>query len=339
MVDEFRVALPEIVVPGAAGGLQQVDGLGAVEVDLAVPPVLVATAGAEAGGVRGPVWVGLVVAQAHFPGDDIDADAADAGGGAREILVHEVLAEAERLEDLGAVVALHRGDAHLGHDLDDALVDCLDVFHLGLGRVALEHPLAQLVVDGLEGQVGIHGAGAVANEGAVVVYLAGLPGLQHETDLLAGAGPQQVVLDRGDAEQGGNGRVRGVVAPVREDQDVVALGDGLAAGAAQVLDGLAQALAAGLSLEQHGQGDGVEAARAGTAVQAADLLELAVQQDGRGQLKVQGRRGHGLQQVALRADGGVHGQHDALAVRVHRGIGDLREELLEVVVEQLGVLR
>ena len=54
---------------------------------------------------------------------------------------------------------------------------------------------------------------------------------------------------------------------------------------------------------------------------------------------MQGRLGHGLQQVALWADGGVHGQHDALAVGVHRGIGDLGEELLEVVVEQLGVLR
>ena len=339
VVDDLGVALPELVVAAAAGGLQQVDGLGAVEVDLAVPPVLVAAAGAEARGVGGPVGVGLVVAQADFPGDDIDADAADAGGGAREILVHEVLTEAQGLKNLGAVVALHRGDAHLGHDLHDALVDGLDELHLSLGRFALEHALAQLVVDGLEGQVGVHGAGAVANEGAEVVHLTGLAGLQYETDLLAGASPQQVVLDRRNAQQGRDGRIRGVVAPVREDQDVVALGDGLAAGAAQVLDGLAQALAAGLSLEQHRQGDGVEAARARTAIQAANLFQLAVEQHGRGQLKVQGGLGHGLQQVAFRPDGRVHGQHDALAVGVHWGVGDLRKELLEVVVEQLGVLR
>jgi hypothetical protein len=31
------------------------------------------------------------------------------------------LVEADRLEDLGAAVALDRRDAHLGHHLDDAL--------------------------------------------------------------------------------------------------------------------------------------------------------------------------------------------------------------------------
>ena len=44
-----------------------------------------------------------------------------------EVAVDDFLVEADRLEDLGAAVALDGGDAHLGHHLEDALVDRLDV--------------------------------------------------------------------------------------------------------------------------------------------------------------------------------------------------------------------
>ena len=41
--------------------------------------------------------------------------------GAREVFVDDVLAQADGFEHLRAVIALHGGDAHLGHDLHDAL--------------------------------------------------------------------------------------------------------------------------------------------------------------------------------------------------------------------------
>jgi len=75
--------------------------------------------------------IGAVLAHLRFPGDDIDADAADAGGRPGEVLVHEVLAESERLEDLGSVVALDGADAHLRDDFEDALGDRLAVLLLG----------------------------------------------------------------------------------------------------------------------------------------------------------------------------------------------------------------
>jgi len=51
-----------------------------------------------------------LVAHPRLLRDDVDADAADPGGGPGEVLVHEVLREPHRLEDLGAVVALDRRD-------------------------------------------------------------------------------------------------------------------------------------------------------------------------------------------------------------------------------------
>ena len=108
------------------------DGLRGVEVVLAVAPVLVAPAGPERRVEDGALRIGPVVAEAHLAGDRVDPDAADPRRRPGEVLVDEVLREAERLEDLRAVVALDRGDPHLGDDLHEPLVHRLDVALLGL---------------------------------------------------------------------------------------------------------------------------------------------------------------------------------------------------------------
>jgi hypothetical protein len=70
-------------------------------------------------------------------------------------VVDDILAEAEGLEDLGAAVGLDGGDAHLRHDLDDALGGGLH--EVLAGRLVVdagEQALADHVVDRLEGDVG-----------------------------------------------------------------------------------------------------------------------------------------------------------------------------------------
>ena len=62
----------------------------------------------------------------HFLRDHVEADAADARGRPGEVLVDDVLAEADGFEDLRAVIALDGRDAHLRHHLDDALGRGLD---------------------------------------------------------------------------------------------------------------------------------------------------------------------------------------------------------------------
>jgi hypothetical protein len=73
------------------------------------------------------VAIGRRVAPHGFLGDLLDAHALDRRGGAGEVLVHEGGAEADRVEDLRAAIGLIGRDAHLGHDLEDALADRLDV--------------------------------------------------------------------------------------------------------------------------------------------------------------------------------------------------------------------
>ena len=72
-------------------------------------------------------------------GDLLQADAFDGGGGAGEIFLDEVGGQADRVEDLRAAIGLVGRDAHLGHHLQHALADRLDVVLLhfvGLQRQA-----------------------------------------------------------------------------------------------------------------------------------------------------------------------------------------------------------
>ena len=69
----------------------------------------------------GRVGMGDGVAGRHLGGQLVEADAAEADDGAGEVLVDQLLAEADGLEDLGAGVGGDGGDAHLRHHLEHAL--------------------------------------------------------------------------------------------------------------------------------------------------------------------------------------------------------------------------
>src|SRR5690606_4150856 len=120
-------------------------------------------------------------------GDDLEPNAADAAGGAGEVLVDQLATEANRLEDLGAAVALHRADAHLGGDLQNRLVGGLDVVLLGLfeGKVLRQKPVAMQIAEGFEGEVRVDRASAVAEQQAEMMRFARFAGLDDQARLRA----------------------------------------------------------------------------------------------------------------------------------------------------------
>ena len=71
--------------------------------------------------------------------------ALNAGVGAGEVFVDEVLAQADGVENLRAAIGLIGRDAHLGHHLEQAFVDRLDV---ALDDFLLVELLRQLVLHG-----------------------------------------------------------------------------------------------------------------------------------------------------------------------------------------------
>ena len=335
VVNAAGVGLEDVVAAFTRGVLQPEDGLRVEQVRFAVAAPLVFAA-AEQGLVRqfdAVLGVGHPVPGQDFGGDDVEADAAELGVRAGEVLVHEVLAEAEGFEGLGTRVGGHGGDAHLGHDLQDALAEALDQVVDAVLR-GDPHDVAggDELFHGFHGQVRVHGGGAVADEHGDVVRLADVAGLHHEGGLGAVGAAQQVVVHGADEQQGRDRRPLGVRVAVREhdvlDAAVDGAGDLLADFGEPGAEGVLAAFGAVESADLHGDLVAVG------ALDVRDLGELVVVDHGERQRDLRLADLLGVQQVAVRADRARQGRDELFADGVQRRVGDLREGLHEVVEEQ-----
>ena len=156
VVDQRGILLEDLVIAVAAGRLQRVNGFRIEQVKLAVLAPLVMAAGVEHMAVDLAVGKGQLMPGLHFPGDDVQADAADARRGAGEVLFNHRRMQADGFENLRAAIALDGRDAHLGSDLDHALDGGLDEILAGVLVLDVgEQTLADHVVERFEGEVGI----------------------------------------------------------------------------------------------------------------------------------------------------------------------------------------
>ena len=330
-VDEGRVLLEDHVLLRAGSVLELEDRVGVEEVVLPVPAPLVLAAPVQLGLADGPLGEGALVAEEGLARHHVQADPADARGRPGEVAVHEVLGETDGLEDLGGAIRLDGGDAHLRDDLEHALVQGLDV--VLDRRLVIEggqDALADHVVERLEGEIGIDGPRPVAEEQGHVVDLAGLARLDDEANLHPLALADQVVMHARGGEEGRDGRPFSAHPAIRDDEVAVARVHGPGRAPAQLLHGGGEAVGAIGDAEEHGDGGRLEARQ----VDVADARQLGVVEDGRPQLDLPAGLGGGLEQVALGPDARGDLGHQLLADAVEGRIGHLREQLLEVVVEQ-----
>src|SRR5690606_27067620 len=112
--------------PGGVLELEDRLGVEQVVLALATPLVLAADLEDPVGPRARTVEVGTAVAAGDLLGQLVEADPAEAAGGAGEAPVDQLGPEADRLEDLGPGVGRGGRDAHLGHHLQDALARRLD---------------------------------------------------------------------------------------------------------------------------------------------------------------------------------------------------------------------
>jgi hypothetical protein len=158
--------------------------------------------------LAGGVGAGVVVER--LAGDLLEPHAADPRRGLLEVAVDERLAQADRLEDLRPAVALEGADAHLGHHLDDPLLDRLAVAIDGVGVVdpRLDHPLVIMSSSVSNATYGLIVPGPVAEEEGEVMDLRGVAALDDQP----GAGPQaladEVVVQAAQASSEGIGASR-----------------------------------------------------------------------------------------------------------------------------------
>src|SRR5437870_4428692 len=102
------------------------------------------------------IWVGSSMTFLSLSSDHVEANARNLRRSPGEVFIDDVLIEPDRFEDLSAAIALGRGDAHLGHDFQQAFVKGFDIV---LDRMIViragKLPLANEIIESFESQVRI----------------------------------------------------------------------------------------------------------------------------------------------------------------------------------------
>ena len=128
VVRKFPVFPFVIVANGGAEGLER---LRVPEVVFSALPALVLAARIQPAFLPGVLRGALVAFRSYF----LQPDAAHAADGAREEFVNQFPVQPHGLEQLGGAVAAQGGNAHLGHDFKQPLVNGVDVVAGGLHHV------------------------------------------------------------------------------------------------------------------------------------------------------------------------------------------------------------
>ena len=331
VVHERGVFLEGREVAGADGFLERVDRLRVEKMLLAVATPLVVAAGVECWIHHFAERVGAAVAAEKLLANLLEADALDARGGPAEILVHNLVIEADGFENLRAAVALNGGNAHLGHGLDDALHSGLDeIFYRLFVIHAGEHSLTDHVVERLEGEVGVDGADAVAEQEGEVMHFARFSGFQNDCRLRAGAVADEVVVQAGHRQKRGDGDMVFIHSTVAQDEDVLPCGEGLVGIGAKGFHSLGKSSGTDGGFEKDRDGHGTES----LGIHMPDLLEGGIVDDRLVELDHAATLRSRFEEVPFGTQHRGGRRDDFLADRVDRRVGDLREELLEVIVEK-----
>ena len=231
------------------------------------------------------------------------------------------------------MVALHRGDAHLGHDGDDARRRSLVVVGDALLGRHVQVAVCRQIADARMCVVRIDAARGVAHQCRKVVRRHGVAALHHDVGKGTHAGADQVVVHAAHGEQRRYGHLArsGTVA---QHHDVHAVTDRGLNVLCKLLERSLQRTLAGIAAVDGTETAGLKA----HAVDGADTLELLLAQQRTLQAhQLTGRTGV-LEQVAVVAQVERGRGDHMLAKSVDGRIRDLSEQLIEVVEERARLL-
>ena len=334
-VQAGAVLLKGVVAVLTAGGLQQVDGLGVDEVFLAAEraPLGQAQRGQLIGSRALKDSERGVVALVLLAFNVLDTHTAHTAHRAGKVRVDELRRKAHGFEDLRRMVALHRGDAHLGHDGDDAGGRSLVVVGDALLGRHVQVAACRQIADARMCVVRIDAARGVAHQCRKVVRGHGVTALHHDVGKSTNAGADQVVVHAAHGEQRRHGHLArsGTIA---QHHNVHAVADRSLNVLGKLFERSLQRALAGIAAVDGTETTGLKA----HAVDGTDMLELfLVEQWALQAHQLTGRAGI-LEQVAVVAQVERGRSHHVLAQGIDRRIRDLSEQLIEVVKERTRLL-
>ena len=275
------------------------------------------------------------VTRRHLAGHDIEADATELGGGPGEVGVDQLLGQPDGLEGLCTAIGGHGGDAHLGHDLEHSLAECLDeVPDRLVGAVCGKGPRTNQVLHRLHCQIGVHSRSAEADEERHVVDLTDVAGLDEQPDQGAGLLPDEVVVHSRGEQQRRNRREGTTGVTVGKHDEAHPGGDGQGhLGEDLVKTGLHGDGPAGHVIEALDQVRG-KTGQIAVRVDVNDLGQLVIVEHRERQDELASVSRSDGERVALRTDQRAEGCDQLLADGVKGWVGHLGKQLGEVVKKQ-----
>ena len=255
-----------------------------------------------------------------------EPDPAEARGRAGEGELDKGVVQPDGLEDLGAVVAADRGDAHLGHHLEEASLDHAAVPREGVRRLA-PGP-RRLRRDRLVHEVRIDGAGPVPDQRRDLVDVPRLSGLRHQAHPHPQAPADEFLVHRPHGQEHRDGRLPRIDGAVGEHEEYRPFLDVIDGFVTQADEPPLKPFAALGRREDHGQG-----ARPKPR-QHTEVRELRIRQERAPELNEAGVLGAFVEHVRAGPEERPERHDQPFPKRVDRGVGDLGEPLPDVGVEK-----
>ena len=332
-VNERRVIFEYLIATGPAGELELMDGLRIEQMIFTFRAPLILAAdfkcvAIDLAGRESNAMPSHGLLSKHF-----ETDTADPRRGPGEILIDDFVVQTNRLEDLRAAITLNCGDAHFGHRLDHALDGGLHIFMDSFAVIDVRQQLLpDHVFERFENEIRIDRAAAVANQEREMMHFARLAGFENETDARARALADHMMME---ARCGEHRRDRGAILidpAIGKDDYIHAIGDGAIGGGEEIVERAIQRtgrVKPSVSLKENRQSDRFKAG----ALNMPEFLQFLISEDRVLQLDHAATLRRWFNQIAFGADHRVRGRDDFLADRVNRRVRDLREELLEIIID------
>jgi hypothetical protein len=245
--------------------------------------------------------------------------------------VADLLVETDGFEQFAAAIGGDGADAHLRHDLEQALLQRRAVVLLGFDRLGVHLTRGRHGPHLLDGEVGIDPGSAESDQAGEVVRVARLAGDRDERRLEAQSGGDEVVMD-GPHRQGHGDRCPfGIHLAVGDQQDGGATPDRRLGGGGETVEGGPEP-----GLTVGGREERLQPRRPeGGVARPGQLLHVGVAEDARRQFHEMGLLRRLLEQRATAPDVGPQRHDEAFPDGVHRRVGDLGERLVEEAGESL----
>ena len=331
IVNERRVLAEHFVISGADRPLQCDDRLRIVHMVFLVPS---ASELVEADRIKRCVDAKsqrikrVVMAERDAFFDFPDADAADTADRAGKVLVNDVPGKADRLKNARRLIGLDRADAHLRRDFHDAGQQCLVVVFNCRVIILVQDSSVNQLGDALVRKVRVDCPRAEAKERRYLMHIPRFRGFENQRYRGSLSGIDQMLLDRGNGQQGRNRHMVFIYAAVRKDDDVFPVGSRAVNRDIELFQCPLQRC---VLVKQKRHRLHMEA----RLIERFDLHQIDFGQNRIIDFEYGAVAALFLQQIAVGADVNGRVGDNLLAQRVNRRVCNLREQLLEIVEQQL----